>query len=133
MRICINERSIIYRNNSLWVIGGNDGFLHNDMQEIPLTPIVSLQSQSNRDISRSKSYCSFIDDCQSCNKNTLCIWCNGACAYNQDKNPLQSNVNTTNSGKTLLMGELDNGLCPLPLPSSLNCSERTIYFLIIIC
>lgn len=109
------NHGIVYRNHSLFIIGGSDGIMHNDILEVPLTSDLLLSSSSlkERDNCRAMNYCSQINDCSLCSLSNLCQWCNGACGFDQSSNPLVTTIGSSKNDSSL--GSLDTGVCPSSL------------------
>ncbi|KAI8899059.1 hypothetical protein BC833DRAFT_395853 [Globomyces pollinis-pini] len=97
---------MIYRNNSLYIFGGSDGTLYNDMVQVPFE--ISLPTETARESCRAKTYCSNIQTCDSCSQKSYCKWCNGACGY---KNETMYPQNST-LVKVPIKGDLIDGYCP---------------------
>ncbi|KAJ3302728.1 Multiple epidermal growth factor-like domains protein 8 [Kappamyces sp. JEL0829] len=100
---------LFLRNQSLWVMGGTDGVLHNDLVEIPLA--LTLKSEQERNACRAATYCASLTRCASCQRKTMCSWCNSACSYNADEYPL-GNLTSLVPPQQLPQGSLVNGICP---------------------
>ncbi|KAJ3274808.1 Multiple epidermal growth factor-like domains protein 8 [Terramyces sp. JEL0728] len=78
-------QATIFRNGTLYIFGGNDGLLHNDVVQVELATGANTQ---NRDLCRVDNYCSNFYTCEKCSATSYCSWCPGYCGYNIFDYPL---------------------------------------------
>ena len=99
----------IFRNGNLYVFGGSDGQLQNDVQIINLSPPLSRLTckRGNCEFNEARNYCAKLPTCSLCGRVPYCQWCNKACASNNVFE--QVSTNSTHA----YIGQLDDGLCPL--------------------
>ena len=98
----------VYLNQKLYVFGGNDGRLRNDLQIVDVPASNALLVDQNA--CKAASYCIDVPFCQNCNKINYCQWCNGACGFKPQV--LGLNISQTTKDP-FLFGNLDQGLCPV--------------------
>ncbi|KAI8842635.1 hypothetical protein BJ741DRAFT_704801 [Chytriomyces cf. hyalinus JEL632] len=93
--------STIVRNNSIFIYGGMNGYLLNDVVELAI-PATSLPSK-DRDYCRSQYWCSgSYYWCQDCTARSFCSWCENTCVYNVSSSLIPTINATVVSGETSL-------------------------------
>ncbi len=113
---------LFYRKGKIFVVGGDDGSLRNDLSVIPLQ--AQLNPETERDKCRPITYCGNLDRCQTCSRKAQCKWCNSGCAYDLEQYPL-GNLSIPDT-QELLQGSLSGGLCPA---NSSRCHTGDCYYL----
>ncbi|KAJ3401980.1 hypothetical protein HDU80_005529 [Chytriomyces hyalinus] len=93
--------STIVRNNSIFIFGGMNGYLLNDVVELAI-PATSLPSK-DRDYCRSQYWCSgSYYWCQDCTARSFCSWCENTCVYNVSSYLIPTINATIDGGETSL-------------------------------